>query len=152
MKNTICCIALLFFPFFNKTYACSCSEELLSLRKLVKSEYTTSDLIFAGEVIEKEDTNKSKRKSTMDIIVYTFKITKLFKGDLKTEFVKIRSYRDSASCGYNFKKGIKYLVYSDYMPVLDTQNLQTGTCKRNQIYENVIQKEIDILNKKSKVQ
>lgn len=153
MKYTKYFLSLILLIFLNKTYACSCAEDKqLSLRKMVHSEYEDSELIFVGKVMDIEDTNKDKRKSTMDFIVYTFRIKKIYKGEIQTKFIKVKSHRDGTSCGFIFKRGITYLVYSDLAKFPNATNLQTDICKRNQMYDNVNTKEINLLNRRSKVQ
>lgn len=104
-KLTLLLIALLmllnYMPgvaFEKPSTFCECAK-----RNDIKSEIEASDAIFVGEVIE-------IKNSQPDAII-TFKVERIWKGD-KTEKLLIFTDNRGKACGYNFKKGERYLVYA----------------------------------------
>jgi|GEM_PF-1734546 len=83
--------------------ACSC----VKTTDLYKIE--SADLIFIGRLISSKDPSAGSRSSSsMDPIIYTFEIERLYKGEDAHE-VEVLSARSSASCGKTFREG-RHLV------------------------------------------
>ncbi|RZS93858.1 hypothetical protein [Aquimarina brevivitae] len=142
-------IILLFISSYGSLLACTCSPKE-NLKASVTKHYDRADVVFTGEVIKIEDAQKTQRQSSMDVIRYTFKITKIFKGNTKEDTITVSSFRGSSACGYSFTKGKAYVVYSSYMSINNKQFLQTDLCTRNQVLSSVQRKEIRLLRRKSK--
>ena len=112
MKKYSVFLVLLFITI--KSYACSCNEIK------IKKSYKLADIVFIGEVISFEKVkliHEYLYKGKKDIFEsykhnYVFKLKRLYKGKMKTMYVKLSTDPDEAACGYRFEKGKEYLVYS----------------------------------------
>lgn len=131
--------------------ACTCVEIHTSLQKKVKTAFRDADLIFTGLVIDIEKVQTAKPySSSLDPVIYTFRIINNIKGTTTSEIVKVSSARSGASCGYMFQLDYAYLVYS-YNSDQDEHNkdlgvsFDTSLCSRNQRLTNSLKKELKIL-------
>ena len=70
--------------------------------------YKYSGVIFIGELLTQQNSGFGGRIG----ILYSFKVTKLYKGKRSGE-MKIMSGFGGGDCGYPFEKGIPYLIYAD---------------------------------------
>ncbi|MGY3791703.1 hypothetical protein [Aquimarina sp. 433] len=144
-------ILLITIASIQNSKACSCLEKDESLVKKVREAYYDADLIFTGKVIDVKDVNpNSTHQSSSDPIIYTFEIIQKYKGDTKKHYVQILSSKSEASCGYNFKLGESYLVYSGISRYFSKKaniasKFATSLCRRNRILENVNKKELELL-------
>ncbi len=151
MKKINFLFLLLLFPITN-SFACSCIVEDESLSKKVEREFTQSDLIISGKVIDINTGNVENNKPFASPIIYKFEILKKFKGNLEKEVVEIISESSSSMCGYNFEVGKSYLVYAInttyYSSVTNKKfDFVTSLCNRNQILKAVKKKEMRKLKK-----
>lgn len=149
LKNLPKFILLLIVLYCNYGYACSCTEEKIKFKAKIKRDFSASDLIIIGRVIEIREPNKSAFiKSSADPIINVFELKQSFKGKIKSRIVEIVSAASGASCGYVFNLKEEYLVYArkaDFFKNI-TQNkfdFTTGLCSRNQ--------NVRVLNKKEKI-
>ena len=145
MKKTILLILIIFTV--SETFACVCGGTKEPLNKQVKRVFNQSDLIFTGKVIEIKKLNKKRVKSSADPIIYKFEIIKIIKGKIEKRIVEVASEMSGISCGYEFKLGKTYLVYSLKPKRFSntTKNefdFATGLCSRNQFLSKVKRKEL----------
>jgi len=143
-KNFLIVLFLIFIS--TESFACSCGGRHESLSKQVKRSFDNTDLIFTGKVIKITEINNSLLKSSADPIIYTFEIIQVIKGQVQKKNIEIASAISSASCGYNFRIGKSYLVYSRKSTRYSklTKNkfyFSTSLCSRNQFLSKVSKKE-----------
>lgn len=138
--------------------ACTCiKDEKISIKKLTTSEFHNASTIFLGEVIKVEDMDKTplgKLRPFNVPIKYTFKVTEMIKGR-EVNVIEIYSDHSTASCGYIFELGTKYLVHSKktikfqkYTP--NTWSNTTSECMGNTLRHFTEKKRLDILRKLAK--
>ena len=98
-------------------YSCSC------MKVTVERNFNAADLVFTGKVVE---INEQKMIDSIPIdneeqpfrvrnyrrIEFKFKILKLYKGQINTEFVSIYTTGGISDCGNFFQLNSKHLVYS----------------------------------------
>ena len=147
MKYSIVIILLILSLF--ESQACSCGR--VSTFKGLKG----ADLVFTGKVIKMNKVSitdtlgtvhagtDSARLITKDyqVIEFTFKVKKMFKGRLKTREVIITTTGGGADCGNYFYEDKKYLVYAyttDFTlsfskPQKRTPFLTTSICTRTKV-------------------
>ena len=88
--------------------ACSCVAD-----PNAKESTKGYDAVFSGTIEEIRDPEgQGKLISSGRTIFYTFDVDAVVKGDVSEKQV-VGSAADSASCGYVFKDGSRYLVYAD---------------------------------------
>ncbi|GAB2616206.1 hypothetical protein GCM10027035_10760 [Emticicia sediminis] len=119
-----------------KSYSCSCDGEWT-----VPKNIKYSDVVFSGQVISKTLTANFDSlgvKFTGDTtqllhswaknptFVVKIKVDKIFKGKTVSDTLTILTPPFSASCGYNFQVGLKYIIYATTFD----QTLMTGKLKR----------------------
>ena len=121
MKNTLLLVfACAFILFLESTaLACSCLPS-----KGVAQELEISSAVFSGKVIEiKRHDQAADPLGQVEVI---FEVYKSWKGADK-RIVSVFTGSNSASCGYGFKKGRTYLVYTGGTP---QGRLSTSICSR----------------------
>ncbi len=151
MKKTIALLTLILVSTANM-YACTCIKIQASLDEKVKYEFSKSDLIFTGKVIDKEIKSNGQYISTADPVIYTLEIIYKIKGNIETRTIEIISARSVGSCGYPFQVGESYLVYSiisDHWSAITEKKsvFITGQCRRNQKLKETQKRELNILKK-----
>ncbi len=110
-KNILPSAFLILFCFCIYTAeACKCAKVLFG------KDSDNADLIFQGMVIGKHDS------ISIGKIFYTFRITKIWKGE-NSEEVIIKTNYGGQACGAFFEPGKEYVVFSN--------NLETTSCRRN---------------------
>lgn len=121
MKNTLLLIfACAFLLFLEDTAsACSCLPS-----KGVAQEVEISSAVFSGKVIGiKRHSQSAELFGQVEVI---FEVDKSWKG-VDKRVVSVFTSSGSASCGYGFKKGRTYLVYTGGSP---QGQLSTSICSR----------------------
>jgi len=123
------------------SYSCNCAESLE-----IKNQAKLADVITVGKVVKMEniyilDTLGPNFVDTIRIKIIYFKITSILKGDLeKNSIIKVYTASNSDECGYGFKKGKKYILYSSLKTSLPFGRIQlspfyyTSRCYRNKIF------------------
>ena len=105
--------------------ACSCIQPAPPQESL---EQSTS--VFAGKVID-IDVPSGIVVSSADPVKVTFEVSKIWKGtNYKTLVVTTSRYEES--CGYLFKQGEEYIVYT----YGEGDKLNTGICSRTKLLAN----------------
>ena len=105
--------------------ACECISPAPPKESLEKST-----AVFAGKVID-VDVPRGIVISTADPVKVTFEVSKVWKGpDYKT--LVVTTARDGASCGYSFKQGEEYIIYT----YGEGDKLSTGICSRTKPLAN----------------
>ena len=102
--------------------ACSCISPAPPKESLEKS--TT---VFAGKVVD-IDVPSGIVISSADPMKVTFDVSKVWKGPNYKTLV-VTTARDGASCGYSFKQGEEYIVYT----YGEGDKLSTGICSRTNL-------------------
>lgn len=105
--------------------ACSCI-----LPAPPKESLEKSTAVFAGKVVD-VDVPIGIVISSADPVKVTFDISKVWKGSNYKTLV-VTTARDGASCGYSFKKGEEYIVYT----YGEGDKLSTGICSRTKLLVN----------------
>ena len=137
MKKTLLLILIVFLS-VSESYTCTCGRNIESLFKQIKRDFQQSDLIFTGKVVEVITINKNEWKSSADPIIYKFEVSEIIKGKIQSKIIEVASEMSGASCGYQFKLGRNYLVYSLKSKRFSkmTKNefdFATGLCSGNKI-------------------
>ena len=105
--------------------ACSCAPPPAPLVALGEA-----DAVFSGTVVARRDASKPRADGmvgSMDPVEYTIAVLEVWKGEL-ADTVAVRTARSSASCGYPFEVGTRYLIYARTRT--DTGCLRTNLCTR----------------------
>lgn len=72
-----------------------------------------ADVVFSGEVTATHDPHgDDKIVSSGRTVTYTFEVDGVVKGEVGNK-ERVKTAADSASCGYGFKTGRRYLVFAD---------------------------------------
>ena len=87
-----------------RSHACSCIEPGTPGEAL-----ESSASVFAGKVVSIDD--RLVLGSSLDPLIVEFDIGTVWKGPLH-QSVELKTTSNTASCGYSFVEGVKYLVYS----------------------------------------
>jgi len=155
MKLQTLIFIIIFFISITKAIGCTCIAEKKSLKRKVKNEFYSSDIIFTGNAIAIKDLNTHPtRSSSGDPIQYTFEIIKKLKGVDTKRKIQVISTRGGSSCGYTFQIGKTYMVYANtsnyYGTTTENENdYTTSICKRNNHVARVTKKEKRILDRMS---
>ncbi len=109
-------LAALSFP--RPAHACSCASSGSPAEALAEA-----DAVFAGEVVAVRPLGHPPfRMSTADPVAVEFKVSRVWKGP-RRETLIVETESSGISCGYEFKKGRKYIVYT-------WDGTRTGLCTR----------------------
>ncbi|AQZ64399.1 hypothetical protein BKM31_25670 [[Actinomadura] parvosata subsp. kistnae] len=103
-------------------HACSCADltPALAVRE--------ADAVFTGTVTNVREEDRPGRPR-----VYTFQADQVYKGTPAAR-ITLTSNADSASCGYPFQRGGRYLVFaavSSTGPAVEGVELSSGMCSGN---------------------
>ena len=99
-------------------HACSCAPSGSPAEALERA-----NAVFAGEVVAIRPRGTSPyRLSSADPVTVEFRVSRVWKGP-RRETLTVETERSEISCGYEFKKGRKYIVYT-------WQGTRTGLCTR----------------------
>lgn len=105
-------------------FACSCIEPFPPKESLEKAS-----AVFTGKVVS-IDVPKIMISSA-DPVKVTFEVSKIWKG-FDYKILVITTARSEASCGYSFKQGEEYIVYTRG----EENELNTGLCSRTKLIAN----------------
>lgn len=98
-------------------HACSCVSPGSPAEAL-----SNADSVFAGKVVAIRPTGHPPfRLSSADPVMVEFEVTQIWKGT-QERTVTIETKRSEVSCGYDFTKGLHYIVYA--------RDGRTGLCSR----------------------
>ena len=99
-----------------RSYACSCAvDPSLTAREqhLANLNRPYIEVVFVGTVVEIDDPHRARDIiSSADLLDVRFEVEALFKGEAGST-IEVKTFRDEASCGYNFTEGGRYLVFID---------------------------------------
>jgi hypothetical protein len=106
--------------------ACSCGVPAgSSPRELVRQELSSSDAVFAGEVV---DIDKPLLvTSSVDPVTVTFRVSGVWKG-AERETLDVETAVSDASCGYPFDEGESYLVFAYEAETRNVGGLEVALC------------------------
>ena len=134
VKNLILTVTIILSPlFYNTAFGCSCptvgtmNPTFGQIESARLKDFESAVAIFSGEVIELEP-NKA-----------TFKVEKIWKGDLIDEIVMVIQLKKDngiyvrTSCDYHYVLGEKYLVYA----YGTSDELTTYQCTRTTSFKNM---------------
>jgi len=121
--------------------ACSCMQPA----PLQPGALHDSALVFSGTVIDVEYPpprqifNAQEQRlvevtGSMDPVVWRFRVEGVWRGEAGRQ-VEIESARGSASCGYEFEPGARYLVFATRNR---HGNFQTGLCSRTSRWDQAL--------------
>jgi hypothetical protein len=81
-----------------------------SQKEIVKSELSSSEAVFSGEVVdfEKEASTAASLPPTETV---SFRVSEVWKGP-ERETLEVSTVTQETACGYPFKGGREYLVYA----------------------------------------
>lgn len=137
LSLTIAAIILLLA--ISKTFGCRCQK-----KPSVKKEIKTSEIVVSGTILSKEIIDIS---GTVDNIPYKMQqacykmlVQKKYKGNFTQDTLCIQTGLDENDCGFDFKIGKKYIVYSSKGQFTKPENFSTSICTRTRRYgfwENV---------------
>ncbi len=164
--RTIFQIFTILFIGINQVFACSCFGTT-STKEAIKE----SDAVLVGQIINKENVvvtdisaMRTFPKDTLGeyslfyeshIVKYDLLITEVYKGKIKQDTIKIFTGNGGGDCGFQFKVGMKYIIYgmkksylankrSGFNYPSGNSNLWTNSCMRTTL---VHQKEINSITK-----
>jgi len=160
-------ITVLIIISYTSLFACSCVETNESFKAKVERAFSNADLIFIGKVVSKEiiktEIYVPKIKGTQKYVraEITFEVTDVISGEVHTKTLNIVTSDDEESCGYNFKIGNEYLVYSHEMDRRLTMNstlnkeiveqyFATGLCTRTNQLDKIRKREINLIKRLAK--
>ncbi|MFD0959607.1 hypothetical protein [Paenibacillus chungangensis] len=90
----------------DRAYACSCA-----MPESVEKAKNNSHAVFEGTVTERKERGGLFTKSSADPVEYTFRVHRVWKGKVAST-IEVVSSADEASCGFEFKDGLKYVVFA----------------------------------------
>jgi hypothetical protein len=100
--------------------ACSCVGETDP-----KTAVRQSNAVFSGRAVDERVLTPNNPDPELREREITFEVTSIWKGDLRRR-VRVRTAIDNAMCGYDFRRGITYLVYA----WSERGGLRTNNCSR----------------------
>jgi hypothetical protein len=136
-------LVTLFTLFIKLTaYCCYCVPGTLS------DSFKNSSLIFKGLILSVRDEFPKPERSYHRI--YTVQIEKLYKGYYRRQTVEIVSGAGDEDCGFYFKQGEKYIIYTRIFKGSSSKNsfpnnfFFTDECTRTKRFN---EKEVEEINK-----
>ncbi|MGH2791640.1 MAG: hypothetical protein ACRDJ0_11775 [Actinomycetota bacterium] len=112
----------LVFAIPGPAYACSCAPP-----PPVEKAIEQSDAVFTGTVTASEPPTGDDIQSSVEPITYTFAVDRVVAGDVGSE-VKVTTAAMEASCGIEFRKDTRYVVFAT-----DSGGfLETSLCTRTE--------------------
>jgi len=88
-----------------------------------------ADLVFEGVAVDVAVPWRGPFLSSADPVIVTFDVSTVYKGDVPAN-ARVQTVRDSASCGYRFEAGERYLVH---VYLKEDGTWGTGLCDGNQL-------------------
>ena len=162
----------LFLFITEQGFCCTCFGE-----SDTESSYKKSGFVAVIEVLDSDyeiflDTLKAKEFFGVDVDLtstqtkrwfqrqfgnYTVRVNSLYKGDLKSDTLKIYTGVGGGDCGFKFKLDEKYVVYGraweeadPYIKSTNENYIWTDICTRTMIYNKMEEKRLQKLVEKSK--
>jgi hypothetical protein len=132
MKRYI--LLLLFSLSLFNSYSCCCA-----FWGSVENDIKVSKLIIKGKVIKKRKIVLSRKFFGNELykihgFLNTIEIDKTYKGK-KREYIKIISGKGGGDCGFRFKKGKSYIIFSSHKRTYKMKNFfTTSICTSTSIY------------------
>ena len=134
MKNLRVFLSLTFVIFLisvsvnhslNDVYACSCI-----VPDSPKNELQKYDTVFSGKVVNIDEQHPTTpMHSSMDPIIVTFDVDRIWKGLVDEHTITISTPQSSASCGYDFENNLEYIVYA----INHENQLEVSLCSRTNL-------------------
>lgn len=127
MKKVIPIIAfismsiLLISSFPSITSACSCAE-----LPSVEEEFERSQAVFSGRVVDVREKRSLQGYMTKSVL---FEVTNTWKGVKQSQMI-ITTGQGGGDCGFDFKEGQDYLVYSNESTMYGAKSLVSIICDR----------------------
>jgi 5-hydroxyisourate hydrolase-like protein (transthyretin family) len=118
--GVVAAAAVLLLAIAERTEACSC----ITGAPICETFWKTP-VVFSGEVVDISDAPEPIGDVLFGRRVVKFRVEKSWRGDVAGE-LEVRTGTGGGDCGYNFERGVKYLVYAN---VRDGR-LSTGICNR----------------------
>lgn len=145
-KNALLTFFCLFSTF---SFACTCIG-----KSKIKHAIKASDAVFVGNVLSAEKAKiKLDSSSTVEMMEYKILVTERIKGKAITDTMKIYTGFGNGDCGFNFKIGEKYIIYSIYTEYTlwgKVDFLSTDICTRTNFYsEEELRKIKRLVNRKN---
>ncbi|OBR68244.1 hypothetical protein A7K91_10550 [Paenibacillus oryzae] len=109
-----------------RAHACSCA-----MNADVKTSLENHNAVFEGTVTAKKEPTALFFSSSADPVTYTFKVNEVWKGKVAPS-ITVTSAWSSASCGFEFKEGSRYLVYARD----NGKTLEVSLCSRTAAYSS----------------
>jgi len=109
----------------NTAHACSCVAPGSPIEEMRKS-----DAVFSGEVVDIH-TPVSSRFSSADPMFVSIEVDRVWKGDVSLHET-VRTAQSSASCGFNFEEGRRYLIYANKID----NGISVSLCSRTTLFQN----------------
>ncbi|RJE86885.1 hypothetical protein D3P07_17030 [Paenibacillus sp. 1011MAR3C5] len=104
--------------------ACSCA-----LLGSVNEAKQNNDVVFDGTVKVKKEPVRLFSKSSADPVTWTFEVHEIWKGKVSPT-IAVTSAQSSASCGYEFQEGSRYVVYARN----SGESLDVSLCSRTALH------------------
>ncbi len=111
-------VLLTLLPHPEPVHACTCAPSGSPAEALERA-----DAVFAGEVTSVKFSGTSPyRLSSSALVTVEFRVSRVWKGP-RSPRLTVETERSGISCGYEFKKGRNYIVYT-------WEGTRTGLCTR----------------------
>ena len=144
MKNIF---VILFFCSPSIFLACSCIG-----KSNIKIEIAKSNIILSGKILSKRIFSIKIEDVVEEFypkkIEYAVLVTKIYKGSLLKDTLRIMTGLGNGDCGYNFLLNRTYIIYGVYAEKhfeggqKVSQFVETDICSRTRLYEFLEQKKI----------
>lgn len=139
MKLSLLIFSLLFTQL---VYCCSCDP----LEKINDAQFNQYNIIFKGTVIKIQETTFEK--------IISFKVATYYKGQKKTDTIRIISPKQSGECGIFPKSGEQWLIFAYSSENKIRTNLCTRTKNMNarasDLDKETLKNDLDFLDSKLK--
>lgn len=116
------------FPLSDFAYACSCAATSGTPQVRAQEAFEGAGVVFAGEVVDVSEGAPPTVMYAGPPVAVTLRVSDVWKGP-RQETLEIYTGMSSASCGYEFQTGEKYLVYA-------TDNLEVSLCSETKPLSN----------------
>ncbi|MDG2331716.1 MAG: hypothetical protein P8M05_09000 [Flavobacteriales bacterium] len=113
------CLLLSFIIISSYSIACTCGE----VDKITDSDIESAEAVFIGTIISVSTDKTSNKKTAI------FEIKKVYKGELTTSNISIKTNLDAGSCGLRFETGQKWYVFA--RKSTSGTGLHAGLCGRS---------------------
>ncbi|RJX40658.1 hypothetical protein D3P09_01170 [Paenibacillus pinisoli] len=104
--------------------ACSCA-----FPGSVNEAKQNHDVVFDGTVKGKKAPVRLFTKSSADPVTWAFEVHEIWKGKVSPS-IEVTSAQSSASCGFEFQEGMRYMVYARN----SGDSLEVSLCSRTALY------------------